>query len=283
MTNLAVLSALVVFISSFDADPQADALVKQMLSTWSQVSTLAFRMEKTERMCDGEVTFEEVNVKLRNPGDVYLGNIKPKPGQEAIYAPSRNKGELVAHQGSFPDVTVNLSIYGALATKGQHHIITHSGFAYLFDLVRTSLSRARKNPNGERLEFGGTLDFHGRPAKSVILHAGNNAPAQVTAKEDESLFRFASKAGADPFVIAYYNEDLDALTDTVDAGDTLSVPAYYGKKIEFIVDVATNLPLRTTIWGFDDHIYERFEYFDMKVNPPLTDLDFDRENPAYNF
>jgi outer membrane lipoprotein-sorting protein len=283
LTRVLTAALLLLATASFSPDPKGMAVLQRLLKTWDSVQTLTFRMHKTERMCDGETLFEKANVKLRKPGDVYLGNIEPKPGQEAIYSPARNKKELVAHRGSFPDVTVEISIYGGLATDGQHHVITHTGFAYLLGQIRAGVEESRRNFHNERLEYGGSLYFHGRAAEKIILHAGDKEDRRVVAKRDESLFAFARKVDADPYLIAYHNDGLDELTDRVSEGVTYVVPAYYGAKTEIILDKELGLPLRTSIWDSEGRIYEQFEYFDMKVNPPLTDLDFDPENPAYGF
>ncbi len=56
-----------------------------------------------------------------------------------------------------------------------------------------------------------------------------------------------------------------------------------GKTIELLLDKGHGLSLRTTISDWGGRLYEQYEHRDMVVNPPLTDADFDPENPAYDF
>jgi outer membrane lipoprotein-sorting protein len=65
-------------------------------------------------------------------------------------------------------------------------------------------------------------------------------------------------------------------------GQVLKVPSDYGKVIRLTIDEKRKIPLIVEV---EDEIglYERYEYYKLEVNPPLTDLDFSRKNPAYNF
>ncbi len=283
MHSLSLALLVVHAAGPLPGDAEALAALDEMFAAWAEVQTLTFRQTKTERFRDGSTTVDEQLVKLRRGGEFYLKNLRPRPGQEAIYSARRDLHKLIGHRGSFPDVTVTLSIWSSLATAKQHHPITHLGFGYLFEQIEAGMQRARRKPNGERVEWGGALTLRGTPAVRLVLHAGDAAPKPVVAPEKESVVAFGRRVGCDPFWIVYLNDGLEGLSDKVSAGTSYLVPGAYGQKTELVLAQANHLPLRVTIWDFAGNIYERFEYFDLVVNPPLTDLDFDPENPAYGF
>jgi hypothetical protein len=58
---------------------------------------------------------------------------------------------------------------------------------------------------------------------------------------------------------------------------------YYAYRALVGVDVETGLPVTATIFDWDDRMIEDYAYRDLRLNPPLTALDFDAANPEYRF
>lgn len=64
------------------------------------------------------------------------------------------------------------------------------------------------------------------------------------------------------------------------------IPDLYAAKANICIDEATGFPARVVVWDLVDgeHVLiEDYRYANIRVDPPLTDLDFDPENPDYNF
>ena len=64
-----------------------------------------------------------------------------------------------------------------------------------------------------------------------------------------------------------------------------ALPSLYADQVEVCVDEALHLPTRVDAWDLVDGRLvqvEHYVYRSITVNPPLTDLDFDPANPAYN-
>ncbi|MBI3178797.1 MAG: DUF1571 domain-containing protein [Deltaproteobacteria bacterium] len=243
---------------------------------------MTYRLEKQERLCDGELVVEEAAIKLRKPASFYIAALKPRRGQEVIYVRERDPRRLIAHPGSFPDVTVRLNIKGGMATDRQHHMITHTGFDYTVLALKRGLQRAKVQPQGERLEHAGGGTLFGRPVEWVRMHAGTAAPRQVEAKKGEALLDFADRVEQDAYVILCANPDLDGLDETLSAR-AYTVPYYYASKTEIAVDRETHLPLRLAFYEPAERLYERYDFMDVVIDPPPSDSDFDPDNPAYDF
>jgi hypothetical protein len=58
---------------------------------------------------------------------------------------------------------------------------------------------------------------------------------------------------------------------------------YYCMTAVFDVDQAYHLPIYAEIFDWDGQLIERYGYLDLRLNPGLTDEDFNPKNPAYGF
>jgi len=58
---------------------------------------------------------------------------------------------------------------------------------------------------------------------------------------------------------------------------------YYCRKLELWVDKELGLPIKIIIYGWRDEILERYGYRDLKLNPGLSDSEFDRGYKDYGF
>jgi hypothetical protein len=58
---------------------------------------------------------------------------------------------------------------------------------------------------------------------------------------------------------------------------------YYAHRAVVGVDITAGIPVTATIFDADDRMVEDYAYRDLRLNPPLTALDFDAENPGYRF
>ena len=61
------------------------------------------------------------------------------------------------------------------------------------------------------------------------------------------------------------------------------VKGYYCKTALIDVDREYRLPIYTEIFDWDGQLIERYGYHDLRLNPGLTDEDFNPKNPAYGF
>lgn len=264
-------------------DAEAQARIERFASRWERATAVTYTLKKSERLRNGRVIREELDVKLRKPKTLYVAQMKPRRGQEAIYDPGRDVEQLIAHPGHFPDFTVNLDVLGSYATKDQHHPVLHIGFAYTIGVVQRLLTQARERPCGERIEFVGTETVGGMALERVRIRGGKAPWKRVRARDDETVFAFADRVGIDPYVIYYNNPSIDDFTDELDDGSTYRVPPYYAPQLDLWFDPQTGMLRVMEARDYQQRLYERFEYLDMDLEPELTDRDFDPDNPEYDF
>jgi outer membrane lipoprotein-sorting protein len=287
VVSLAVVSLLFVrplAVAAEEAlftDPRALAAVEHFERTWKAARTVSYRIVKTERLRNDKSVVEELAIKYQKPGRVYVRMLRPIAGREMIYDRTKEKNKLTVHNGQFPDLTLHLDIHGMLATKDQHHTIDNLGFDAAMNIFRSALEAAKKEGHGERLEYGGEGVFAGRKVTKVIMNTGKR-PARHEPARDESLFAFAARVGQDPYVIYEANPGIRSLNSDLDEGESYLVPAYYAERCESWHDQETGMPLKQVMYT-GKHLYESYEHYDIKLNVPLSDADFDPENPKYAF
>lgn len=115
-------------------------------------------MRKQERVDDKLLPMEDVEVLFRKPHDVYMkwiGDVHR--GREVLYGSGVASGKLLVHNGSFPDVSLELDPTGAMATRGTRHSIQDAGLGFIIDLLAADLERAAsRDPDALELrEFDG--------------------------------------------------------------------------------------------------------------------------------
>lgn len=279
---IALLCAGTLAVGANAIDAEGVRLMRRLFDAWDAVQTMSYRLRKEERLRHGELVVEEVFIKLRKPDSFYIAALAPRRGQEVIYVGARDRKRLIVHPGRFPDFTLRLDIRGSLTTRRQHHTVAHSGLQYTLDNLRESLLAARQGATQGELLYGGKTVLFGWPAQIVVMAAADNDIVPLRAREDETLIAFGERVGQDPYVILYANPSIDSLTDELEARD-YGVPVHYCAKTELVLDDATGLPLRITMWDARGNLYERYEFLEVKINPPMSDLDFNPDNPAYDF
>jgi len=264
-------------------DPRSVAAVERFAATWHAARTATYRDVKQERTRAGKLLLEELRIKFQRPGRAYFYMLRPVRGREIIYDTSRNRRELLVHPGSFPDLTLSIDIWGVLATRDQHHTMAEIGFDAVVEVLRADVERARTDPQGEQLQWSGARRFDGREVDVVTLLSGARPRREEPARDKESLFAFARRVGMEPYVIFTANPSVRSMASHLDPGRVYVVPAYRGSRIEYWFETKTGMLLKQVAWNEQAELYESYEHFDMKLDPPLTSADFDPDNPTYGF
>ena len=144
--------------------------VYAMEQAYSQVQDYTATFYKQERVKGRLLPVETMELKFRKPFGVYLRWTGALAGREALYVRGWNEDKIRAHQGSFPDMTVNLRPDASLAMRGNRHPVTQLGFGEVIKLmVRDArLSEVRPQDGVQYIDHGEST-VHG--ARSHCLEA----------------------------------------------------------------------------------------------------------------
>lgn len=212
--------------------------VYAMERAYAKVQDYTATFYKQERVKGRLLPAETVQLKFRKPFDVYMrwtdGDFA---GREVLYVRGWNDGKIRAHQGSFPDITVNLRPDANLAMRGNRHPITQMGFG---EVIRLMVRDARFS------------ESHPQDGVEYIDHG------------ESTIYGARSRC--------------------IEASVPLrSFADYYAHRAKICFNVATKMPTRVTVWDYEDALIEDYGFEDVRLNPGLTDVDFDPENADYNF
>jgi LysM repeat protein len=114
----------------------------------------------------------------------------------------------------------------------------------------------------------------------VVLNSDDFGYRDYTVAAGETVFSIAKKYNLSEHMILEANK-LKSYTGLT-TGQKLKLPTIYAKKTELLIDVATMLPVKTLVYD-DQGLYERYEYYNLKLNPTLSANAFSTDNPAYGF
>ena len=247
----------------------------QLLRTVSTMDEYQALQVQQERF--GDVLTPPIKSLVKySRGRVYVKILEGKHrNAETIYLPEDNKQEVLAHKGSFPDLTLRLSLRGSTLLDGNHHSLDQVGVHYLAQQIRETFQKVLLHGGSQVTctTFGASGSTRLMLTLPVRLDTHRVEPG-------EDLWSFTQRVGADPFFISHINGSAKHMK--VEAGQALLVSRYYGSKLFLEIDRGTGLPRRIEIYDHKGQLYERYEWLSL-LKVPLSDHDFDPKNADYGF
>ena len=273
------------------------SLLDEMQRNWAQIEDYTKRVEKTERLVDGDVTEQVILIKYRQPGHFYMEVLDGlNKGGELIW-PAREGSELaVAHAGGFKGGFAKFLVKTVVFSKvvptefalddpkigeWQHQTVPDTSIGATIDQIARNVRLAIDNGEGQVSLAQDCAD--GEPC---LLRLDFEFPAasgrQHKVSDGETLWSIAASYNQPMYVIWYNNPQVKGPRD-LKAGTTLFIPTYYAASGSVWVAPASLQPTQIEIFDASGKLYERYVYSDVQVNVGLGDLDFDPQNPDYRF
>lgn len=264
-------------------DEAAVAACESMETAAAGVNDYTMRLVKRELRGTVLSPEETILIKWQRPQRIYLGEIAgPRKGQEVLYAPGWNKNKIRVHKGSFPDINLNLDPYGAYAMSQSHHPVPEISLPHLVDRVLDNIRRARAKNVGT-LVFAGHETVFGRKTSRIEATMPPTGTTPTLTK-GQTLWDIAKASGQSMYVILHANRARRwRQADHPEPGDAVIVPDFYAGRLVLWIDEELALPIQIDLYDHERQLYEHYEHHDLRLNPGLTDVDFDPRNPAYHF
>ena len=260
--------------------PTVDALFAQSLQAIKPVESYRGQFVMRELIGD-DLEHSKVHFKFMKPFKVYMKYITPSEGQEVLYVRGENDGELKAHKGSFPDITVNLNPRGRAAMKGSHQPIQTFGLQKQIEIMGQIYRKAKARGEASYTVSDGGV-FLGEPVWKVEAKLPSTGEViKVREDEDGNLWKFAKRVGQTMYVILHYNDIRSP--GSIDEGDEIFVPHHYGSRLRYLIGKKSLMPLQETSWDHKGRVYESYDYPEIELNAGLTAKDFDPDNEEYDF
>ena len=273
------------------------ALLAEMEQAWSAVDDYTKLVQKTERLVNGDVTEQTVFVKFRRPNHFYIIVLDgPNKNGELIY-PAREGSDLaVAHAGGFRGGLARLLQKTVILRKvvptefrlddpslgeWQHQTATDASIGATIDRIAGNIRRGIEYGEGE-IGVAKDCDKNGNCPLRLDFSFPTGVGETHRVADGETLWSIGQAYGRSMYTLWYANPDIRG-PRKLKPGRSLFIPRYYAARGSVWVSPQSLLPTRIEIFDANDELYERYIYTEVRLNPGLTDADFNPENPDYRF
>jgi len=269
--------------SASAADSQTRTIVNKMIAAMESYKTCFYTMKSEERLPDmkdlrgGEI-FTKIN---ETPKKVYMKmTADPNKGTEVLYVTGENSGKATVKSTKL-FFSISLAPTGSMLTKDQHHTLLSTGFRLVARIVGAGVKRADEQGKFDVVfKYAGDVTWNGRSCYKLIIEDPTWTYTTYKALKGETLLTLASKLLISEYSIA----DLNGIKSFEDdlGGRTLKVPTSYAKKSVFYIDKENNFPVFQELTD-DRGVFERYQFFNLKINPEFKANEFTKGFDGYNF
>jgi outer membrane lipoprotein-sorting protein len=280
------LGILVVVLMSFvpsgktTTPIRARELTDKMLYAIEQMKTVTYKMKKTERV-GGEYKKGEQDAKLQlKPRCSYVYVHEPTKGVEVLFVEGKNNNNALVKPNAFPYINLNLDPYGSIMRKGNHHTLYELGFNYIGAIIKDIADKS-----GDKLEeyfvIEGEVVFDHKKCYKLIIHYKPYALKNYTIAQGETLTNIAYRDHLSDFKMLELNPSISDY-NAVKPGQVIKVPSAYAQKTVLYIDKHTFLPIMQSIYD-EKGLFEQYEFYNVKLNPPIKPEEFTKGYKDYRF
>lgn len=277
MKNLIGLCLSFVLIGLTQAQT-AESVVNQMLSALDAGKTYEYTMVQEERI-DGKIHRNKIFTKIQEtPKKVFIDNVEgANEGVQVLYVSGERDNKALVNKM----FGIKLSPFNSLIRKNQHHTILESGFGLLIGSIRDAKKRAQaQNAFDQVFQLAGSVTFDGKSCYKLILTDPTFTYESYTIQDGESLYSIAMKKKVCEQLIVEKN-GLGGF-GSGKSGQTIQIPSSYAKKTILYIDKSNMHPIYQEMYD-EKGMFEKYTFYDLKVNPSFTSKDFSEDNSAYDF
>ena len=277
MKNLISLCLSFVLLGLTQAQT-AESVVNQMLSALDAGKTYEYTMVQEERI-DGKIHKNKIFTKIQEtPKKVFIDNVEgANEGVQVLYVSGERDNKALVNKM----FGIKLSPFNSLIRKNQHHTILESGFGLLIGSIRDAKKRAQaQNAFDQVFQLAGSVTFDGKSCYKLILTDPTFTYESYTMQDGESLYSIAMKKKVCEQLIVEKN-GLGGF-GSGKSGQTIQIPSSYAKNTILYIDKSNMHPIYQEMYD-EKGMFEKYTFYDLKVNPSFTSKDFSEDNSAYDF
>ncbi len=277
-------SLLIIFSGASKPESQTRVIVNKMLKAIEVHKGSKFTMRSEERLVNkqGSLRGGDIFTKVNEqPKRIYMNMVTdPNKGTQVLYAEGENNNKALVNPAGFLP-TVRLSPFNSLLTKDQHHTLLSSGFSIVGKIVSEGVKRADAQKKfDEVFKYVGDVTWNGRGCYKLIIEDPTYAYTTYTAKPGENMYHVALKFLVPEYSMVENSGVKDFEQDL--GGRTLKIPTTYAKKTIMYIDKENFFPVFQEM-SDDKGIFERYQFFNLVVNPAYKADEFTKDFSEYNF
>jgi outer membrane lipoprotein-sorting protein len=272
---------LLIPVSAWSQDLAEKAILNRMLNACQNLRAASMVFRSTERMDDGKYYDSEMLVKFEaRPKKVYIYCVDPNPGAECLWIEGEHNNKVIVNPNGFPFFTLRLSPYNELLRQDTHHTIKEMGFDYIVSMLEHYTAYY-----GERfygfLSVIDTVKWDGRSCIHLRFDYKSFDCAAYTVKAGESITSISERLYLSDYMVLRRNPGLKNY-DSCKPGQTIQVPNFYNRAVEFYVDRSTWLPLVQSVYD-EKGLFEKYELKSFVANPAFDPQEFTTGYKGYGF
>jgi outer membrane lipoprotein-sorting protein len=279
--KIGILLSIPIFISAYDktqVSPQE--IITNMSSSIENIKTLKYKLKKKERIED-EYKLGEQEVKYnRSPRKIYTKISLPNKGVEVLFREGENNNKAFVNPNAFPYITLTLDPFGSTMRNNNHHTVYEVGFDYINSIVSQISKKSGKDFQKYFLYKGDTL-YNNKDCYKILIDYTPFKYENYTVKAGESVKDIGYKYFISDYMILEINEDIDDYDD-VEPGQIIKIPNAYARKTLLCIEKKTNLPLLQAMYD-EKGLFAQYEFYNVQVNPIITEAEFTKSYKDYNF
>ena len=262
---------------------QNRAIANKMVAAMKSYKTCVYTMRSEERLTGkkdlrgGEIFTKVCEV----PRKEYMKMVAdPNKGTEMLYVEGERDNKVMVNPGKYLP-TLNLAPANSMLTKDQHHTIMSAGFRLVARIVEAGMKRSDEQGRfDEVFKYAGDVTWNNRACYKLIIADPTWAYTTYTAKAGETILTIAAKL----LISEYSIKELNGIKNFDDdlGGKTLKVPSSYAKVSVFYIDKENNFPVFQEL-SDDKGVFERYQFFNLTINPVFKADEFTKGFSEYKF
>lgn len=271
---LLVIIVCGLLVSSFNTvnNPKGTELINDMIAVTRDITSMSYKMQKTERICDKYIVQTSQIKWNRDPFMVYVYQEYPNNGLQVLFKENENNNKAKIDPNGFPWVHVNLDPLNHKMRKNQHHTIFESGYDYFIGILDHMYNKYGVDM-GNMLQNKGLVYFNNRWCWAIEMDNTCFKIESYTVKEENMTPMSIAK---NHHISEYMIRELNGFimgTSVLVPGTDIKKPNDYARKMNLLID--RDLLIPCLIETYDNHgLFERYEISNVMLNPKYTKFDF---------
>lgn len=262
----------------------ARSIVLNMVATIDNIHTVSYTMKSWERFGE-QMHFSEMDAKVMvNPVKIYIYNkTAPNKDVEVLYNERLYGNKAYVNPGKMIP-NLKLDPYGSRMRNLQHHTIFNTGFATLGRIIKNALERQQKEAPNDFDKFcvyEGDVVWNGINCYKIVINDPTFTYLDYVVKEGDDVEKLERERFICGYLIIEKNPSVKDFY-SLRPGMKIKIPSSYAKKTILYIDKKTYLPLVQMMY---DEVgqFERYEFYNVKINLPFREEEFSDKYEGYKF
>lgn len=281
--SILIAFTLVSFTVFAEENPARDILERSTQATGKSKSC-EYLMKGYERIKGKPgLVLNEIFTKVNySPNKIYAKVLSdPNKGTELLYVKGANNDKIRVNPGKFLP-TLSLAPFSAMLTKDQHHTLLSSGFMLYTRLIKEGMKRADADGRfNDVFKYDGEVTFNQKKCYKITVTDPTFGYITVTTQSNETLYSLTQRLLVPECLVVEKNSFVKNFESDL-SNKQIKVPTSYSKKSTIYIDKETLYPIFQEM-SDENGVFERYEYYNLRVNPNFAADEFTEKFSGYAF